>query len=196
MRQHLGREPGRALETAGDVRRCREEPRRLAERDAVESLHLPPQRALLRAGAELAELRPVELVGLTELVHEPDPLVAVTDDVRRELRRDDEVDRPAVRLVEVEHAPEECLGEHARPGIPLERDGDEVGVVPAGAELLDELVREDLGAAASEGHLGPEDRDPHGGLSSADPRRGAVPAPTRGSRPAVRGRRSAGARPH
>ena len=164
MRQHLGDEARRALEPPGDVRGRREQTRRLAERDAVELLHLAAERPLLRRGAELAELGAVELVRLPELVHEPDALLGVADDVRGELRRDDHVDPAPVRLLEVEQAPEERLRQHARAGIPLERDRDEVGVVPPRAELVDELVGEDLGAAPRERHLGPQDRDPHAAL--------------------------------
>ncbi len=81
--------------------------------------------------------------------------------VRRELRRDDEVDPAAVRLRQVGEPPEERLREHALARIPLERHRDEVGLVAARAQLLDELVREDLGAAAVERHLRSADGDPH-----------------------------------
>ena len=131
VRHHLGVEPGRALEPVGDVARGGEDLARLAERDPVELLDLAPDRPLLGRLAELAERGAVELVGLAELVDEPDDLVRVADDVRGELRRDHEVDPPAVRLLEVEQPPEERLGQHALARIPLERDADEVGVVAA-----------------------------------------------------------------
>ena len=99
------------------------------------------------------ELRPVELVRLPELVHEPDDLVRVAHDVRGELRRDHEVDRPPVHFLEVEQPPQERLREHARAGVPLERDGDEVGLVPEGAQLVREPLRDELGAPGREGHL-------------------------------------------
>src|SRR5438445_9335966 len=81
--------------------------------------------------------------------------------IGRELRRDDEVDRPAVRLLEVEQPPEERLRQHALAGIPLERHGDEVDLVLTGPQLADEVVREDLGAASLEGHLRGADGYPH-----------------------------------
>ena len=112
------------------------------------------------------ERRAVELVRLPELVDEPHALLAVTHEVGRELRRDDDVDRPAVHLVEVEEPPQERLREDARAGIPLERHGDEIRLVPSGAELLDELIREDLDAAVRERHLRPADGDPHGQVRS------------------------------
>ena len=161
VRHHLRVEPGRALQAVGDVARGREHLARLAQRDAVEALHRAARRALLRALAELAELGAVELVGLPELVQQPHHLVRMPDGVRRELRRDHEVDRAAVRLGQVEQPPEKRLGEHALARIPLVRNGDEVGLVPARAELADEIVREDLGPAALERNLRRADGDPH-----------------------------------
>src|SRR5439155_14952874 len=73
----LGLEPQRTPEPVGDVARDRAEPRRLAERLAVEPVHGPSQRPVFRRLAELAELRPVEVVRLPELVHEPDDLARV-----------------------------------------------------------------------------------------------------------------------
>ena len=80
----------------------------------VEALDREPGRAIVRRFGELPELGAVEVVGLAELVHEPDDLVRMADAVGGELRRDHEVDRPARRLVEVEEPPDERLVEHAR----------------------------------------------------------------------------------
>ena len=162
MRQHLGDEAGRALEPAGDVLRGGEEPRRLAERDAVELLHASSHRAILGRLAELPEVGAVELVGLPELVHEPDALLRVPDRVGGELGRHDHVDRASVGLRQVEQPPEERLRQHARAGIPLERDGDDLRLVPAGAQLVDEGIAEDLRPTVREGNLRPADGDPHG----------------------------------
>ena len=93
------------------------------------------ERAVLGRLGELAELGAVELVRLPELVQEPDDLVRVPDAVRRELRRDHEVDRAAVRLLEVEQPPEERLRQHPLAGVPLERHRDELGLVAALAQL-------------------------------------------------------------
>jgi hypothetical protein len=94
-------------------------------------------------------------------VHEPDDLVRVADDVGGELGRDHEVDRPPVGLLEVDEPPEERLGEHSRSGVPLERHGHERCFVAAGAQLVGELLREDLCATVRERHLGRADRDFH-----------------------------------
>ncbi len=158
---HLGDEPRRALQPTGHVLRRGEQARRLAEPDPVELLNAPANRPVLRRLAELTEIGAVELVGLPELVHEPDALLGMPHEVRRELRRDDHVDPLAVRLRQVEEAPEEGLCEHPCPGVPLERNGDAVGVVPAGLQLPDERIAEDLDPAVRERHLGPDDRDPH-----------------------------------
>ena len=161
MRKHLGVKAGRALEPAGDVRGGREQPRRLREGDPVELLHLPAERTILGRRPELPEIGAVELVRLAELVDEPHALLRVADDVRGELRPDDDVDPAPVRLLEVEHPPEERLREDAGAGIPLERHRDEVRLVAPRPQLVHELVREDLGAAPGEGHLRPQDCDPH-----------------------------------
>ena len=90
--------------------------------------------------AELPELGAIELVRLAELMHEPHALLGVAHDVRGELRRHDEVDRLPVRLGQVEQPPEEGLREHAGARIPLERDGDDLRLVAARAQLVDERV--------------------------------------------------------
>src|SRR4029450_12218525 len=148
-------------ERGGYVERGREDLAGLRQRNPVELLDPAAHRPLLRRLAELSELGAVELVRLPELVHEPDDLVRVADAVRGKLGRDHELDPAAVRLVEVEQPPEERLGQYALTGIPLERDADEVGLVPALAELLDEVVGEDLDAAARERHLRSADGDLH-----------------------------------
>ena len=129
VRKHLGGEPRRRRDPAGHVLGDREEPGGLGESDPIQRLDLAANCALLRRVAELPERRSVELVGLTELVDEPDALVGVAHEVRRELRRDHDVDPLPVRLVEVEHAPEEGLREHPCVRVPLERHRHEVGLV-------------------------------------------------------------------
>ena len=151
--------PVERCEALGDVARRREDLARFAERDLVELLDLAPDRPLLGRLAELAERGAVELVRLAELVDEPDHLVRMADDVRGELRRDHQVDAPAVRFLEVEQPPEERLRQDALAGIPLERHADEVGVVAAALELGDQVVGEDLDSAPGEGDLWTADGD-------------------------------------
>ena len=94
-------------------------------------------------------------------MQEPDDLPWVPDRVRRELRRDHDVDRAAVRLLEVEQPPEERLRQHALARVPLERHGHELRLVAALAQLVDQALAEDLGASTDERHLGQADGDPH-----------------------------------
>src|SRR4029079_18952354 len=109
------------------------------------------------------ERGPIELVRLAELVDKPHALVRMADEIRRELRGDHHVDPAAVDFVEVDHPPEERLRENTRAGIPLEGKRDDVRLVAARAKLVDERIREDLGAAACERHLRPAHGDPHPG---------------------------------
>ena len=161
VRHHLGFEPGRTAHALGHVARGCKELAGLAERDPVEAMHGAPRGALLGALTELAELGAVELVRLPELVQEPNDLVRMPDRVGRELRRDHEVDRATVGLGQVEQTPEEGLREHALPGVPLVRHGDQVGLVSARPQLLDEVVGEDLGPTARERHLRRADGNSH-----------------------------------
>ncbi len=94
-------------------------------------------------------------------MQQPHDLVRMANDIGRKLRRDHGVDRTAVGLFEIEQPPEERLREHALAGVPLERHGDELGLVSVLAERLDETVREDLGASALERHLRHADGKPH-----------------------------------
>ena len=151
---------------------------RLAERDAIESLNGATRGAILRALPELTEVGAVELVRLPELVEEPDDLAWVADGVRRKLRRNDEVDGASVGFFEIEEPPHERLAEDALAGIPLVRNGDVVDLVVAGAELGDEVVGEDLCAAAGERHLRTADGDPHREASRGTrPTNGIPPLP-------------------
>ena len=171
VRHDLRLEAGRRAQSFGDVAGGREELARLAERGPLEREHAPPQRTVGRGLRELAELGAVEIPRLPELVQQPHDLARVLHGIRGELRRDHRVDRPPVRLLEVEKSPEERLGQHALARIPLERDRDELGLVIARPELRDEIVREDLGTTPFERHLGYADREPHERLSSSSTRR-------------------------
>src|SRR5262249_51798525 len=131
-----------------------------------------------RALAELTELGAIELVRLPELVQEPDDLAWVAHRIRGELGRDHEVDRAAVRFLEVEQAPDESLAQHALAGIPLVRNRHVVDLVVARAQLSDEVVGEDLRAAARKGDLRAADGDPHRTASRGSrPTNGIPPLP-------------------
>ena len=102
---------------------------------------------------------PEPVVRLAELVDEPHDLVLVPHEVRRKLHRDDEVHGLAVGLGDVEKAPRERRGQDLLPGIPLERQAHELGLVAGRTELANETVGVPLGAARGERHLRVADED-------------------------------------
>src|SRR5207245_8876994 len=110
----------------------------------------------------------VEGVGRPELVYKPDDLVRVADDIGGELRADDELDRAPVRLVEVEHAPEEGLAQDAGVRVPLVRNAHERDLVAAPPQFLDERLREDLGAPVRVRSLRMAEGDSHGREASPE----------------------------
>ena len=95
---------------------------------------------------------------------------------------------PLLRLLEVEKAPLERLAQRARAGIPLERDPDELDLVIAAAQLLDEGLGQDLGSAPLEQRLRRADGDSHSSralvceallqLVRGDARAGSRPPPS------------------
>ena len=154
--------PSRAAQALGDVARDREDRARLAERDAVEPVdcaaraRCPPADSpnwpsSVRSSSYACRnwcTSHTTLLGW-RTAYEGN-FVAITRSIGR----------PS-DLLEVEQAPEERLRQHARAGIPVEGHGDEVGLVVARPELLDERLGEDLGAAARERHLRRADGDSH-----------------------------------
>ena len=108
---------------------------------------------------EVAELGAAQLVRRAVLVNEPGDLAVVAREIRRELRADDQVDRPAVALAEVEQPPCGGVGEDLVFRIPLERQRDALHGVPAGPELRDEAADVQLGASLHERHLRLADHD-------------------------------------
>ena len=167
--QHLRLETGRAVEPLGHVARDREagaEPHRASCGRACGS-----PRTVARSNGSSPNCpssRSVELVGLSELVNEPDDLVGMANGVRRELGGDDEVDRSALGLLEVEQPPEERLAKRPRARIPLEGHPDELDLVIAASKLVGKRLREDLCPAPLERNLRRADRDSHL-LGSAPP---------------------------
>ena len=94
-------------------------------------------------------------------MQEPHDLVGVPDDVGGKFRRDYEIDRGPVGLLQIEQPPEKSLRQHTFARIPLERKGDELHLVLPLPQLVDQPFADDLGAPAHEGHLGRADGDPH-----------------------------------
>ena len=67
--------------------------------------------------------------------------------------RDDEIDRAAVALAQIEQPPRRGVRQDLLLRIPLERHADELGLVAARAQLAHQLADVDLGAAVHERHL-------------------------------------------
>ena len=86
-------------------------------------------------------------------MNEPGDLVVVPGEVGRELRADDQIDRPAVALGEVQQPPGGGVREDFFLRIPLEGQRDALDQVAGGPQLLDERAHVHLGAAVDERHL-------------------------------------------
>ena len=143
--------------------RGREHLARLAERDLVEPLDAAAGARDPRADSpELAELGAVELVRLAELVHEPDDLVRVADAVGRELGRDTRSIGAPVGLGRGRASRQRnaCVSTRS-PGYHLNGTETMSASWPRARSCRDELVGEDLDAAARERHLRPADGDSH-----------------------------------
>src|SRR5207248_9415435 len=104
----------------GGVSLLSEERERFAKRFPVKVDEAIPQADIRFGMCEFAVRRPAEIVNRAVLMEQPGDLVRMTDEVRRELRADDEVDTLAVRLAEIDHAPRGNLRQQFLFGIPLE----------------------------------------------------------------------------
>ena len=102
------------------------------------------------------------------LMHEPRHFARMAREVGRELRADEQIDRPAVALAEIEQPPHRGVREDFRLRIPLEGEAHQFGVESALAELAHQLARQRLGAAANERHLRFADHDGLDGITWHD----------------------------
>ena len=147
------------LQTRRHGLRDRVEAAALREHRLVERHHAIAQRDVELLVAEVAVLRVAQLVNGAVLVHQPAHLVGVPGEVGRELRGDDEIDRAAVALAEIEQTPRGGVRQDFVLRIPLERQRHAIGGDAARAQLAHELLHEQLGAAAHERHLRFADED-------------------------------------
>ncbi len=92
-------------------------------------------------------------------MNEPRNLVGMADEIRRKLRADDEVDRLAVGLAQIDQPPRGRMREDLLLRIPLERNADELGLISVGAQLLVQRANVVLGAAVHERNLDLADDD-------------------------------------
>ncbi len=153
MVKRLARDPVVAREAVGRVARVGEDPLRFAERVAVQADQIVAEPDIAFGVFELAVRRAGEVVNGAVLVKQPRDLVRVADEVRREFRRDHGVDPLVVRLGEIDEAPRGRLREQLRFRVPLERDRDALGTIPAARQLGDQAAHVQLRATVRERHL-------------------------------------------
>ena len=129
-------------------------PHALAEHPLVEGEERVLQPEVALVVAEVAVDGAGQLVGGAVLMHQPRHLARMPREIRRELRADHQVDGPAVALGQVEQPPRRGVREDFVLRIPLEGQRHPVGLEAPGAELIDELADQQLGAAPDKRYLG------------------------------------------
>src|SRR5687767_4892024 len=92
-------------------------------------------------------------------MNEPRDLVGMADEIRRKLRADDEVDRFAVRLAQINQPPCRSVRENFLLWIPLERNADDLGLISVRAQLMMQRANMVLGATVHERNLDLADDD-------------------------------------
>ena len=102
---------------------------------------------------EIAELGATQLVRGAMLVQQPRDLVCMAGEIRRELRRNHEIDRLSVALTQIDQTPRRRVRQHLAFRIPLERNADELGRVPVLLQLGDERSHQVLGTTPHERDL-------------------------------------------
>ena len=115
------------LEARRHGARDRIEPAALAEHLFVERHQPIAQSDVDFFVAEVAVGGAAQLVGRAVLVHEPADLARVPREIGGELGRDDQIDRAAVALAEIEQTPRRRVRQDLFLRIPLERERHAIG---------------------------------------------------------------------
>ena len=128
-----GRQPWRWIQDVGleAVERC--QPCRGVARDGVktpafaEHFAVEAQDSILQSHVpfgmvEITKRRSTEIVNPSILMCEPGDLVGMPHKVRRELRGNDQIDRLAIALAQIQEAPRGRVGQDLTLRIPLERN--------------------------------------------------------------------------
>ena len=158
--EHLGLELIETAQAVRHVARDGVDGARLGEGAAVHGAdHLQRLGVARLALGKVAVARAQQVVGLAELMDQPDHLVGMFDQIGREARRDDEIDPLARRLGEAHQSPGEAPLQQLGPRGPVERQGDDVHLEAAGLELVAQGVDQHLGSAVGERDLGGADDD-------------------------------------
>ena len=153
MIERRGIEPVEAAQPVRDCGRDGVAAHALAEHLLVErqELCLEPDVALVVA--EVAVDRAGELVGRPVLMDEPAHLARVAGEVAGKLRADHQVNRPPVAFGQIEHPPRRGVRQDLVFRVPLEGQGDAIGLEPARPQLVHQLADQQLGTASHERHL-------------------------------------------
>ena len=153
MVQRLGRHAVETLQAPGRVGRDGVTSPALAQHVAVERVDPLAQPHVQVGMVEVAVFGAAQVVRRPVLVHQPDHLVRVADEVRRELRGDDQIHRCTVALAQIEQPPRGGVGQDFVLRVPLERHADDVRLVPGGAQPIDQRAHQQFGPPGHEGHL-------------------------------------------
>src|SRR5687768_3205962 len=153
MVQRFGRQSVVLRQAIRRVLRIREQAAAFAEHFRVEVDERLPQADVFVAVREVTVFRSTQLVGCTVLMNEPRHLVRMADEIRRKLRSDDQVDRFAIRLAQIDEAPRGGVRKNFPLRIPLEWNADQLGLISAGAQLMMQCTHMVLRAAMDEGNL-------------------------------------------
>ena len=156
-------------------RGVREDAAAFAQHLRVEVDEGRPEADVALGVVEVAVFGAAELVGRAVLMDQPRHLVRVPHEIRRKLRPDDEVDRPAVAFRQVEQPPGGGVREDFLLRIPLEGQRDALDEVAARPELGHQAAHVNLGAAVHERHLGLADDHRADARSAARGASGGVP---------------------
>lgn len=99
--------------------------------------------------AQIRHAGVIQVIGLAELVQQPDHLAGVRDEIHREPQRDHPVDIGDAQVAGDEHLVHEAL-----PRIPRKRDPHFFGFVPGDEQLTDEMPRQLFRTATDKRHSG------------------------------------------
>ena len=163
MVERLGRQAVELGQPLRGVARVREDRPALAEHLGVELDQAVPEPHVRLDVAEVAVFGSAQLVRRSILMDQPRDFPRMANEVRRKLRGDHQIDRLAVALAEIEESPRRGVRKDLVLRVPLEGNADQLCLMPALAQLTNELPHVHLGAAVDERHLGLTDHDAEGG---------------------------------
>ena len=154
MVQRLGLQPVEAFQPFGRVHRDRVAAPAFAEHLAVERVKPLPEPHVQVDVCEITVFSAAQIVRGPVLVREPDDLVRMAHEVGRELGANDDVDGLVVALGQIQEPPCRGVRQNLFLRIPFEWNGNQIGFISSGAQVVDQFSNQRLRPAAHEGHLG------------------------------------------